>query len=74
MPTVLVVDDTETNRYILEKILKTEGFQVISAENGAQTLARAAEDRPDLILLDINMPDMDGFEVCRRLKKIDRPR
>ncbi|MCG3110648.1 MAG: hybrid sensor histidine kinase/response regulator [Candidatus Manganitrophus sp. SB1] len=69
MPTVLVVDDTETNRYILEKILKTEGFQVISAENGAQTLARAAEDRPDLILLDINMPDMDGFEVCRRLKK-----
>lgn len=69
MPTVLVVDDTETNRYILEKILKTEGFQVITAENGAQTLARAAEDRPDLILLDINMPDMDGFEVCRRLKK-----
>lgn len=69
MPTVLVVDDTETNRYILEKILKTEGFQVISAENGAQTLARAAEERPDLILLDINMPDMDGFEVCRRLKK-----
>lgn len=68
MPTILVVDDTETNRYILEKILKTEGFQVISAENGAQTLTRAVEDRPDLILLDINMPDMDGFEVCRRLK------
>ncbi|MCG3116009.1 MAG: hybrid sensor histidine kinase/response regulator [Candidatus Manganitrophus sp. SA1] len=69
MPTVLVVDDTETNRYILEKILKAEGFQVITAENGTQTLTRAAEDRPDLILLDINMPDMDGFEVCRRLKK-----
>ncbi len=69
MPTILVVDDTETNRYIMEKVLKTNGFQVITAENGAQTLARAVEDRPDLILLDINMPDIDGFEVCQRLKK-----
>ena len=69
MPTILVVDDTETNRYIMEKILKTEGFHVITAENGAQTLARAAAERPDLILLDINMPDMDGFEACERLKK-----
>ncbi|TAK10339.1 MAG: hybrid sensor histidine kinase/response regulator [Candidatus Manganitrophaceae bacterium] len=69
MPTILVVDDTETNRYILEKILKTEGFQVITASNGAETLERAAQDRPDLILLDINMPDMDGFHVCRYLKE-----
>jgi len=69
MPTILVVDDTETNRYILEKILKTDGFQVITAANGAETLSRAAQDRPDLILLDINMPDMDGFEVCERLKR-----
>lgn len=69
MPTLLVVDDIETNRYVLEKILKAEGFHVITAESGAQSLARAAEDRPDLILLDINMPDINGFEVCKRLKK-----
>lgn len=69
MPTILVVDDTETNRYILEKILKTDAFQVITAASGAETLERAAQDRPDLILLDINMPDMDGFQVCRYLKE-----
>ncbi len=64
MSTILVVDDVETNRYILERILKREGFRVITAENGAQTITRATEDRPDLILLDVNMPDMGGFEVC----------
>lgn len=69
MSTILVVDDVETNRYILERILKREGFRVITAENGAQTITRATEDRPDLILLDVNMPDMGGFEVCERLKK-----
>lgn len=72
MPTILVVDDVEASRYIMQKILKREGFQVITAEDGAGTLARAAQDQPDLILLDINMPDMDGFEVCKRLKRDPR--
>jgi signal transduction histidine kinase/CheY-like chemotaxis protein len=72
MPTILVVDDVEASRYVMQKILKREGFQVITAEDGAGTLARAAQDQPDLILLDINMPDMDGFEVCKRLKRNPR--
>ncbi|HZR47202.1 MAG TPA: response regulator [Candidatus Manganitrophaceae bacterium] len=68
MAKILVVDDVEANRYVMGKILTSEGFEVITADNGLSALERAKRERPDLILLDINMPDMDGFEVCRRLK------
>ncbi|MBI3805673.1 MAG: hybrid sensor histidine kinase/response regulator [Nitrospirae bacterium] len=71
MATILVVDDVETNRYVLEKILKADGFRVITAADGAGALAGALQ-KPDLILLDINMPDIDGFSVCDRLKKDPR--
>jgi CheY-like chemotaxis protein len=49
-------------------MLKRAGFQVLDAGTGAQALEVAAQSRPDLILLDVNLPDMDGFEVCRRLR------
>jgi signal transduction histidine kinase len=65
--TILVVDDTEANRYTIARILRKEGFEVLEAENGVAGLARASEAL-DLIILDVRMPEMDGYEVCKRLK------
>ncbi|PID84828.1 MAG: hypothetical protein CSA11_10985 [Chloroflexi bacterium] len=66
--TILVVDDTETNLKILSSLLKHHGFQVMLAENGRLALEIAQNKEPDLILLDVMMPIMDGFEACRKLK------
>jgi len=65
---ILVVDDVATNRMILRAKLAASYYDVLQAENGAETLAKAMSEQPDLILLDVLMPDLDGFEVCRRLK------
>jgi two-component system cell cycle response regulator len=65
---VLVVDDVEVNVKLLEAKLSSEYFDVLTASNGASALTIAAAESPDLILLDVMMPQMDGFEVCRRLK------
>ena len=65
---ILVVDDAPITLDLLTHILSTEGFQVRSANNGELALNLIAAKPPQLILLDINMPEMDGFEVCRRLK------
>jgi adenylate cyclase len=66
--TILIVDDTPTNIGIISSVLK-DSFRTKVATNGEKALVLAsAEDRPDLILLDITMPGMDGYEVCRRLK------
>ncbi len=65
---VLVVDDVELNVKLLEAKMASEYFEVISAFNGASALELAETDPPDIILLDVMMPRMDGFEVCRRLK------
>ncbi|MEA2824459.1 MAG: two-component system, cell cycle response regulator [Alphaproteobacteria bacterium] len=65
---VLVVDDILSNVKLLEAKLSAEYFEVITANNGEQALARVASDAPDIILLDVMMPGMDGFEVCRRIK------
>jgi len=65
---VLVVDDIAANVKLLEAKLAAEYFDVISASNGPDGLRLAAEQKPDIILLDVMMPGMDGFEVCRRLK------
>jgi diguanylate cyclase (GGDEF)-like protein len=64
---VLVADDDTINRQVLAELLKPE-YTVVLAKNGAQTLERAARHAPDLILLDVMMPDMDGYEVLRRLR------
>lgn len=67
-PVVLVVDDTIANIRILDDLLRGE-YTVRVATNGATALRLAlSEPRPDIVLLDIMMPDMDGYEVCRRLK------
>src|SRR5258706_15279827 len=65
---VLVVDDVELNVRLLAAKLASEYFEVLSADNGVTALAMAEAELPDIILLDVMMPRMDGFEVCRRLK------
>lgn len=66
--TVLIVDDTPTNLQVLLDALENAGYDVLVASSGEEALQRAQLGAPDLILLDVVMPDMDGFETCRRLK------
>jgi two-component system cell cycle sensor histidine kinase/response regulator CckA len=68
---ILVVDDTPTNLEVLFDLLGNSGFKVLIAENGESAIEKANYALPDLILLDIIMPGMDGFEACRRLKAND---
>ena len=65
---ILIVDDTASNLQILSDMLKGEGYRTRAAVSGVAALRAAASQAPDLILLDIMMPEMDGYEVCRRLK------
>jgi len=65
---ILVVDDNEINRDILITRLEKHGYQLLQAADGEAALASAIQEVPDLILLDVEMPKLDGFEVCRRLK------
>src|SRR5437763_11888613 len=65
---VLVVDDVELNVRLLTAKLASEYFEVVSADNGPAALEMVEAELPDIILLDVMMPRMDGFEVCRRLK------
>jgi PleD family two-component response regulator len=67
--TILIVDDTPNNLQVLFSYLETEGFKVLLAEDGESALQIAQSQTPDLILLDVLMPDLDGFETCRRLKE-----
>ena len=65
---ILNVDDSDGARYAKSRILKRAGFKVIEASNGGDALLRARQDRPNLILLDVKLPDINGLEVCRQLK------
>ena len=66
--TVLVVDDKTNVRTLLREYLSEEGFRVVTAANGREALYTARHEKPDLILLDIMMPDIKGTEVCRTIK------
>jgi signal transduction histidine kinase len=66
--TIMVVDDTPTNLKLLQEILQVKNYRVLTIPDGQMALSAAASHPPDLILLDINMPGMNGFEVCERLK------
>src|SRR5215470_4021235 len=67
-PRILIVDDIETNRDILAKRLATQGYDLCQATDGQEALDVAKTLLPDLILLDVMMPKLNGIEVCRRLK------
>jgi two-component system sensor histidine kinase/response regulator len=72
IPGILIVDDAPANLELLAEMLRTRGYEPRPVTSGAQALATAQADPPDLILLDVRMPEMDGFEVCARLKADER--
>lgn len=69
---ILIVDDTPKNIQVLGQILSEQGYKIIVATNGLQALKAVEKKTPDLILLDINMPELDGYETCQRLKADER--
>lgn len=71
---ILIVEDEHNSRIFLERRPKKEGYIIVAAANGAEPLARAQETRPDLVISHIMMPEMDGFEPCRRMKADDHLR
>src|SRR5215831_3320172 len=67
-PTILHIEDDPANRLLVRKLLTSDGMTVVDAENGLEGVRRALEIRPDLVLIDLNIPDLDGFEVALRLR------
>jgi len=65
---ILIIDDVIENIQLIGTVIRNQGYRISIAQNGKQGLKAAVEDKPDLILLDVVMPEMDGFETCRRLK------
>ncbi len=74
MAKILVIDDEPINVKMLSRLLASEGYKVVQAASGLEAIQVVAQESPDLILLDVMMPGMDGFEVCRRLKAMEATR
>lgn len=69
MLTILVVDDTPSTRDLICNYLRKVGYQVLEADNGKDALKKALDKKPDIVVTDVVMPEMNGFELCRSLKK-----
>ena len=65
---ILIVDDNQDSRELVVKVLKNKGYEIVEATDGEEAIEKAVGERPDLILLDISIPKLDGYEVTRRLK------
>jgi two-component system cell cycle response regulator DivK len=68
---ILVVDDNQDSRELVVKVLKNKGYEMIEAADGEEALEKAVSERPDLILMDIAIPKIDGYEVTKRLKSLE---
>ena len=71
---ILIADDNQQNRELLEAYLSEEGYEITMAVDGQETLDQVAENQPDIVLLDIMMPKLSGYEVCRLLKQDETTR
>src|ERR1700733_6888908 len=68
MPIILVVEDDEANRELVTRVLQREGFEVIAANDGAAGVARALAEVPHLIVMDLSLPELDGWEATRQIR------
>jgi two-component system cell cycle response regulator DivK len=74
LPSILYIEDDFANRTLVRRVLEAEGYRVLEAEDGPLGIEVARRERPTLILVDINMPEMDGYEVTARLRALDELR
>ena len=71
---IMVVDDSPTERFFLEGLLSKQGYQVVTVENGEEAITKAKQEKPDLILMDVVMPGLNGFQATRAISKDDETR
>jgi len=69
MPRILIIEDNQDSRTFLARGFQRHGFDVVAAENGKDGIEKAKSDKPDLIVMDMNLPEMDGWEAAREIKK-----
>lgn len=70
---ILCIEDNPDNMVLLKRVLESRGYSLVEARNGLDGLAKAEQEEIDLVLLDINLPDIDGYEVARRLRSHSKP-
>lgn len=70
---IIVADDEPIVRQVIKRVLQSEGYDVIEAENGEEAVKRVKEEKPALLILDVRMPVMDGMKACRVIRQLDEP-
>jgi two-component system, cell cycle response regulator DivK len=68
---ILIVEDNEDSRELVVKVLRNKGYEMVEAADGEEAIEKAVAEKPDLILLDISLPKLDGYEVAKRLKSLE---